>query len=264
MTGKDLSEQEKVAKPYLRVSTDDKGQDPKRQMDLIRAWATREGVRLLEPTEDQGTSADKTDPFEREAFMEAIDDARDKGAQALVIETPDRLTRRGMGHYFLSVHNLKEKHRLKLWQSDQPLIQQDTFAGEIMSAIQAAMAQQWMERHKKAVRSGIDRARANGAVFGRKPKQFSDQEMAYIRDALMVPRFVSHHNKQGLTKNPAYKGYKSIAHEVNRMRGAYDVVDKAAREAKSVSEMTIRRIHKAMRAVQMSSSDKTRGVTVEG
>lgn len=253
-----------VAQPYLRVSTDDKGQDPKRQLDLIQAWAARENVRLLPAIEDQGTSADKTDPFERPAFLEAIDAARDKGAQAIVVETVDRLTRRGIEHYHVSSYNLREREKLKLWKADQSLELQESFGGQLVATVQAAMAQQWMERHKKAVRSGIDRARANGAKFGRKPKVFTQAEMDFIEGCLRVPRFIAHRNKQGQTKNPEYRGYKTIAHEVNKMRGAFDVVDKAAQEAKCVSEMTIRRIHKAMTRVQILPSDKMRGVPVAG
>lgn len=259
MTGKDTFIA--TAVPVLRVSTDDKGQDPKRQLDLIQAWAARENVRLLPSVEDS-LSGDKTDPWERPGFLQAIEDARDKGAVALVVETVDRLTRRGIEHYHLCVYNLREKEKLKLWRADQTMAEQESFAGQLVATIQAAMAQQWMERHKKAVRSGIDRARAKGAKFGRKPKQFTQAEMDFIESCLRVPRFIQHKNKQGLTKNPDYRGYKTIAHEVNKMRGAFDVVDKAAQEAKCVSEMTIRRIHKAMR--QISPSDKMEGVTVAG
>jgi predicted site-specific integrase-resolvase len=58
-----------VAVPYLRVSTDDKGQDPVRQMEVIAPWAAREGIELLAAVIDEGTSASKTNPFERERFL---------------------------------------------------------------------------------------------------------------------------------------------------------------------------------------------------
>jgi DNA invertase Pin-like site-specific DNA recombinase len=53
------------ALPYLRVSTDDRGQDAERQLEVIRPWAAREGVTLLDAVPDEGTSASKTDPRRR-------------------------------------------------------------------------------------------------------------------------------------------------------------------------------------------------------
>jgi hypothetical protein len=64
-----------LAVPYLRVSTDDKGQDPKRQLEVIRPWAEREGVTLLDAVLDEGTSATKTNPFERKKFLGACERA---------------------------------------------------------------------------------------------------------------------------------------------------------------------------------------------
>jgi hypothetical protein len=49
-----------TALPYIRTSTDDQGQNPERQIDLIEAWAETHGVELLEPVVDEGTSASKT------------------------------------------------------------------------------------------------------------------------------------------------------------------------------------------------------------
>lgn len=242
-----------LMQPYLRVSTDDKGQDPKRQSDLIQAWATRERVRLMPPIEDN-ISADKTDPFERDAFMHAIEEARDKGADGILIETTDRLTRRGMAHFFVCQYRLKTDHRLNVYVSDQGLEQQASMGGEIVLAIQAAMAQQWMERHKRAVKSGMDRARLNGSKFGRKPKQFTEDEMTYIKTELAKPAMIPHKNKQGLTRNPEKLGYKTIAHEINRRRGCFELVDDRSRKSKMISEMTIRRIHKAVKDSQPDTS----------
>ena len=63
------------AVPYLRVSTDDKGQDPARQMVTIAPWAKANGVELLPEVVDEGTSASKTDPFQRAKFKAAIERA---------------------------------------------------------------------------------------------------------------------------------------------------------------------------------------------
>src|SRR5438093_11174406 len=79
--------------PYLRVSTDDKGQDPKRQLSSIGGWAEREEFQLLEPEEDIGTSASKVPALERPFFIRACERAEAAGAAGLIIETPDRFSR---------------------------------------------------------------------------------------------------------------------------------------------------------------------------
>lgn len=83
------------ALPYLRVSTDDKGQEPLRQLDVIRPWAAREGVELLDPEIDEGTSASKTNSFDRARFIAACERAKAEGADAIVVEVGDRFGRRG-------------------------------------------------------------------------------------------------------------------------------------------------------------------------
>lgn len=246
--------------PYLRTSTDDKGQVPLRQLDVIRPWVGPNDT-LEAPFIDEGTSG-STDPMERKVFLAAIERAREIGG-SLVVESPDRLTRGGPRSWYVTQYRLDVEHRLKIYSADQALEIQSSFQGEMIATIKSLMAKEWLDNHRKKVKSGIERARANGAKFGRKPKVFTQPEMDFIETCLRVPRFVPHKNKQGQTPNPAYQGYKTIAHEVNKMRGAYDVVDKAAQEAKCVSEMTIRRIHKAMTHVQILPSDKSRGVTSE-
>lgn len=219
--------------PYLRVSTDDKGQDPGRQLDVIQAWAARENAELGPAFRDEGVSGD-SDPFTRNGFNEAVDEARDKGFNGIVVEAPDRLTRGGPAAWYVAQWRCQKEQRLNVYSADQGLVEQSSFMGELYTTIKVLMAKEWLDRHRKAVKSGMERAKRNGSFIGAKPKPFSDMEQRFVREELAKG-----------PKDASKKGWKGIAHEINRMRGCFEIVDPVQRKRKSISSMTIRRLAKA-------------------
>lgn len=220
------------AVPYLRVSTDDKGQDPLRQMAVIESWAKREGIRLiLPPVIDEGTSADKTNPFERPAFLKAIAIARDYGA-AIVTETGDRFTRRGTKLYFVYAYILENDHGVRMWEADQTIQQQESALGEILRAIKAMAAKEWIENHKARVKSGMAKRRASGAPMGRPPKPFMPGEAEYI-----------------LQLRAEGKGWKTMTHALNKRRGVFELKDDRAVAKRKISSEWVRAAYKRLTLV---------------
>jgi len=152
-----------TAVPYLRCSTADRGQDPERQMMVIGPWAEREGVALLEPEIDEGTSATKTDPFERERFIEACDRAKAAGAFAIVVECSDRFSRQGAKLDAWAEVELERRYGLRLFRADKPLDQHDTMAGNVSDSMNAEGARSvavWRRRRPRARDSGAPRSRS--------------------------------------------------------------------------------------------------------
>lgn len=212
------------AVPYLRVSTDDKGQDPGRQLMTIKPWATQHNVELLTPIVDEGTSASKTDPFKREKFLEAIQAAKLNGANAILVENIDRFTRRGAklnGYY--KVH-LEVQFKLKLWCADRSIENQDSGQGELIESVQAYIGREKSETLSRRVREGMARAKAKGKHMGQPPKKLSALE----RD--LAARL----HEDGL-------GWDSIAMKINELRGAHNIATPDIRKKKSVSGATVRR-----------------------
>jgi DNA invertase Pin-like site-specific DNA recombinase len=220
------------AVPYLRVSTDDKGQDPERQLEIIGPWAEREGVTLLDVVVDEGTSATKTDPFERPRFIEACEQARAAGAMAIVVECSDRFSRQGAKLDAWAEVELERRYGLKLYRADKPLAQHDTMVGNVGDAIHAEGARGWVREHAKKVRSGMANAKTKGIHVGRPRKDLSAEELTLV-DSLRA---------EG-------KGWRAIAHAVSRERGAFDVADPAVRRERTVSHMHVRRTVEALQAV---------------
>lgn len=224
------------AQPYLRTSTDDKGQDPERQMERITAWAASERVQLLPPVVDEGTSGD-VEPLKRPKMQEAIRLAKLGGAEAIIVEAPDRFTREGMMKLHVSMWKLTEQYGLQLWNADKTKLEQTSFSGQLMSAIKAEQAREWLDEHRKKVKSKLDKIRCtvhghgqlpdescNGKHLGRKWKPFTQAE-----DVLILAG-----RQHGL-------GWATIALEVNKLRGALEIVTPALRRAKGTSYGAVRR-----------------------
>jgi DNA invertase Pin-like site-specific DNA recombinase len=213
-----------LAIPYLRVSTDDKGQDPGRQMEVIRPWADREGVTLLEAVIDEGTSASKTDPFERPKFLAACERARTAGASALVVECSDRFSRQGSKLDSWAEVELERRYGLALLRADKSLEQHGSMVGAVTDSIAAEGARAWVKAHASKVRSGMARKKAEGARYGRPAKPLTAAELAKATEL----------RGKGL-------GWRRIALVLSEDRGAFRITDPKRSKSLRVSYSHVRR-----------------------
>lgn len=199
---------------YLRVSTDDKGQDPDRQRDVIQKWADAGSHKILGWVKDEGTSG-ATDPFQRQAVLEAIEEAQGLKADGLAVEAVDRWTREGMEALAVSKFFLKTDHKLQLAIATSPP-GLPPYLMEIFDGMMAAVAQMWLERHKAAVKSGRERAAAKGFPNGRpgrRPKPILSPQEQELLTRLCDEGF----------------GVDRMSLELSRVRGAFEVSDPTAR-----------------------------------
>jgi DNA invertase Pin-like site-specific DNA recombinase len=213
-----------AAVPYLRVSTDDKGQRPERQLQVIEPWAARESVNLLPPVIDEGTSATSTNPFERPRFISACELAAAAGAAGIVVETADRFTRQGSKEDGWAEVELQRRYGLRLLRADKPLEQHGTLVGDTVDALKAEVAREWAREHGKKVRSGMARAKQDGQHVGRPRKELTTTELNLVQ-----------------TMRASGSGWRAIALAVSRARGAFEVADPKRRRQLAVSHMHIRR-----------------------
>jgi DNA invertase Pin-like site-specific DNA recombinase len=219
--------------PYVRTSTDDKCQDPERQLEVIQPWATREGVALLEAVIDEGTSASKTDPFERPRFVEACERARTAGASAIVVECSDRFSRQGAKLDAWAEVELERRYGLRLLRADKSLEQHGSMTAAVTDTIHAESARAWVQAHVSKVRSGMAKARKNGAQFGRPRKSLTGTELA------LAMRL----RTEGL-------GWRRVAREINRARGALELTDAKRRRAVSVTHTLVQRFVETVAKVE--------------
>lgn len=223
------------AVPYLRVSTDDKGQDPSRQLLTIQPWGNTNGVEIAGTMViDEGTSAHKTDPFQREKFLQAIALAKLEKADAIIVENIDRFSRKGSkmtGYYKVK---LEMEHKLKLWCADRSMEAQDSGSGELIESVQAFIGREKSETLSRRVREGMASAKAKGQVMGAPRKPLTAPE----RDLAAALKAEGH-------------GWETIAAKINEARGAHLIATPEIRRRKSVSAATVRRAFKP-RAGQMA------------
>jgi DNA invertase Pin-like site-specific DNA recombinase len=217
------------ALPYLRVSTDDKGQEPLRQLDVVRPWAAREGVELLDPEIDEGTSASKTNPLDRARFVAACERAKAAGADAIVVEVGDRFGRRGSMESAWAEYEMGLRFGLKLWRADKPLAQHGTMVARVTDTIHDEGAREWVDKHKSKVRSGMARAKAEGKRMGRPPKPLTDEQIALVRRL----------RAEGL-------GWRRIARAVSEERGAFKVADPRKQRERAVTHAHVARVAGAL------------------
>jgi len=212
--------------PYLRVSTDDKGQDPKRQLGVIGPWAEREGFILLKAEEDE-ISGSKFAALERPFFIRACERAEAAGAVGIVLESPDRFSRMDPLIAVWELVEIKHRYKLDVYFAGYPLDVQKTAMGKLVVFLQMASAHQWVVDHTSKVVSGMNRKRAEGVKFGRKPKNLTAEEILVVRKR----------RAEGV-------GWEILAIELNEARGVHRIVDKSVAYERMVSSGSLRRMEK--------------------
>lgn len=207
-----MKQAEQKAVLYLRVSTDDKGQNPERQRDLLKEWCDENHVQPVEAFTDLGTSATKTNPFERPAFMDALEAAQACGG-AILVEKHDRFTRQGSDEYsWAKVEMKRQNPPVALWVASKGgLEDQDReMISAITDTIEAEAGAKWSRDHSGRVSSGMKTAKKAGKHVGRPKKQISEAEYELAR----------------ILKADG-KGVRYIAGIINKGRGLYDRADLA-------------------------------------
>jgi DNA invertase Pin-like site-specific DNA recombinase len=213
-----------VAVPYYRCSTDDKEQNPLRQAEVVEPWAAREGVTLLAAEVDEGTSATKKSPFERQKFLAACERARAAGADAVVVECTDRFSRQGLKLDSWSEIELERRYGLKLLRADKTVAEHGTMAGDLTDGVHAEAGRAWVRAHAAKVRSGMQRKKKEGAKFGRPAKPLTASEVALV-----------------MRLRAEGQGWRRCAHAVSEGRGAFRVADPRRSKALRVSHSHVRR-----------------------
>lgn len=200
---------------YLRVSTDDKGQNPERQKDVIREWAKRHNHDIPSWVIDEGTSG-ATDPFQRQYVLEAIEEAKKLGCQGIVVEAVDRWTREGVEALSVSRFFLRVDHDLRLICTTTPPGMTAEME-EMWDSMMATVARMFLSRLREQIKSGIARAKANGwpnGEPGRKPKKSPSPE-----EWEAISQWID-----------AGRGVDRMALDLSHMRGAFAVADTKAQE----------------------------------
>lgn len=147
---------------YLRVSTDDKGQDLDTQRLPLRDFCAAQGWTDVTEYADEASAADLRG---RTAWRRLLDDAGRRKVDAILVWRLDRA--------FRSVLDAAQTlERLRAWgvglrSYQEPWLDTTTPFGEALYYITVAYAQLERSVLRERVRAGMDRARRQGRTLGR-------------------------------------------------------------------------------------------------
>src|SRR6266852_4031850 len=163
---------------YARVSTKDKGQDTENQLAQHREFSQKQGWTIFAEYIDQESGA-KSD---RSEFQQMFQDASRRKFDVLLFWSLDRLSREG------ALETLQHLNRLTSygvqWRSltEQYLDSTGIFR-EAVIGILAVVAKQERVRLSERTRAGLERARKQGKVLGRRPNAAVDaSKIRELRD----------------------------------------------------------------------------------
>lgn len=210
---------------YLRVSTDDKGQDPNRQRDVVQAWAERHGHEVASWHIDEGTSG-ATDPLKRQFVIEAIDSANATKADAIVVESVDRWTRGGVEALSISRFFLRLDENLRLISATTPTGMTAEME-EMWDSMMATVARMFRTRLQEQIKSGLARAKAKGWPNGQpgraKKDPLTPDEVLFLEELVAKGH-----------------GSRVLALHLSNRRGCLSIADPKVRKEKSVTQTWVR------------------------
>ncbi len=162
---------------YARVSTRDKGQDVRNQLEQLRAYCDKQGWHVVKEYIDQRSGKNG----DREQFQRMMDHAYQKEFDLVLFWSLDRFSREGS---FATLQYLKKLDSFGIaFKSftEQYLDGTGMFKDAII-AILGAIANQERVRLSERVVAGLERARKQGRVGGRpKVRRDRDKHAAKIR-----------------------------------------------------------------------------------
>ena len=148
---------------YARVSTDDKGQDPFNQMDIIRRIANQRGYEVVGEFADHASGKDPNRP----EWQKVMDLARLHRIDAIMALRLDRVMR-SVQHLCRVIEDLKD-YKVRLLFSDMefdPKSPNSVLTINILSSI----AQWEREMLSARTREGLARRRTLGVKLGRRTR----------------------------------------------------------------------------------------------
>lgn len=152
---------------YARVSTDDKDQNPDRQRMSCEKYADLHNHKVIHYEFDK-VSGD-TNPLEREGFAEILK----KKPEAILFYEISRFSREHPIKVMRRLEDLKNKGIKTISITEQAFNMEGEFS-DLLQYIMTWFNNYYLTNLKRNVKSGLDRARAQGKILGRPKAKFNE------------------------------------------------------------------------------------------
>ena len=162
---------------YARVSTKDKGQDVRNQLEELRAYCDKRGWHVVNEYIDQKSGKNG----DREQFQRLMTHASQREFDLVLFWSLDRFSREGS---FETLQYLKrlDSHGVTFKSYKEEFLDGTGIFKDAIIAILGALANQERVRLSERVHAGLERARKQGRVGGRPPKNYEhDKDAKRIR-----------------------------------------------------------------------------------
>jgi DNA invertase Pin-like site-specific DNA recombinase len=149
---------------YLRVSTNDKGQNPENQLRQLRDYYQAQKWDLTKEYVDYDSGSKKRDG---QQFIGMLEDARQRKFDTLLFWSLDRFSREGALNTLIYLRDFSSWGVDFCSFTEQYLNTTGVWKNALIGIL-ATIAQQESIRISERVRAGMARAKANGSIIGRK------------------------------------------------------------------------------------------------
>lgn len=153
-----------MAALYLRISTQDKGQDTENQKIQLERYAKEQGWKIVRVYEDHASGATGS----RTAYQRMFEDAEKGKFDVLLFWSLDRFSREGTFATLRDLHKLGQLG-VKFHSLQEPYLDTLGVFRDAILGLLAAIARMERDRLAERVRAGLERARAQGRRVGRPP-----------------------------------------------------------------------------------------------
>jgi len=156
---------------YARVSTDDKEQDPERQLMKLRQYVELHEHVIIGEIVDFCTG--DSDPLKRESGCHLLDGNPD----GILFFSMDRFSRQHPTKIMKLIGELKNRGVL-IVSITEPIFNMESEFAEVMIFLLTWWNNYFLTKLRRDIKSGMERARANGKQIGRRNATFN-KPLAY-------------------------------------------------------------------------------------
>jgi DNA invertase Pin-like site-specific DNA recombinase len=152
---------------YCRVSTDDKNQDPERQIIKCRQYADLHNHEIVGVYKEYHTGDSKPDT--RPEFQRLII----KDVEGIIVFSIDRLSRQHPSKIMQLINELKDRG-IKVISITEPIFNMESDFAEPMQYFLGWWNNYFLKKLKIDIKSGIEKARKEGKQIGRAKVEFNE------------------------------------------------------------------------------------------
>lgn len=197
---------------YCRVSTDDKGQDPKVQLDKCRQYCEMHQHQIIEEFLDEGVSGD-TFYYERLNGKRLHDSIKSNKVDCLVVFALDRFSRQSPLTILPMLNHLKDQG-IKFISVTEPIFNMESEFAEPMRYMLSWFANYFLKQHKTKVEAGIKKARKYGTKSGKSIGRERKADYEKIKESYLLTQSMSATAKQlGINKSSVFNALKRFKRE---------------------------------------------------